>query len=406
MLHNDEEENKRILGKYGDLMAEEDKSAFLLPHKKPLQQEEKKEFKDLSPTISDWVCVALAFALITLAEKAPLFSSANPLLPLAVLTLLMVLSPWGCLLLSWNKREEWIFYVIGRSTSDDAKQKKEKAPPKHPYRDGFRDFFISIVIIIIIIGCVVLFITPKSFREYGVPIVLPFVLFPYLPGARGWMLQAPYLSDIDSRGLFKKMYSTFAAVAPFIFSYWLFSALPDSVSANLAGTGFLGLLILTQGAWALNWVLVALLSVYSFLCELPSRNVERGEAVRSAIKERYRARLKEGKAVRILPIGRFIGAVVICLFMVLPFVHMKNNDTFLLFRSAGLIAIWLIFLFFIVTLVRSHITDKLLSYAFREDNEPAALVLDEKLLTRQYKSLKIAAWFLFVFYLIGVSALY
>ena len=211
------------------------------------------------------------------------------------------------------------------------------------------------------------------------------------------MLQAPYLLDIDSRGLLKKMYSTFAAVAPFIFSYWLFSALPDSVSANLAGTGFLGLLILTQGAWALNWVLVALLSVYSFLCELPSRNVERGEAVRSAIKERYRARLKEGKAVRILPIGRFIGAVVICLFMVLPFVHMKNNDTFLLFRSAGLIAIWLIFLFFIVTLVRSHITDKLLSYAFREDNEPAALVLDEKLLTRQYKSLKIAAWFLFVF---------
>lgn len=85
---------------------------------------------------------------------------------------------------------------------------------------------------------------------------------------------------------------------------------------------------------------------------------------------------------------------------------MKNDDTFLLFRSAGLIAIWLVFLFFIVALVRSHIADKLRCYAFREESESAALVLDENLLVRQYKSLKIAAWFLFVFYLIGVSALY
>ena len=219
-------------------------------------------------------------------------------------------------------------------------------------------------------------------------------------------MQAPYLSDIDSRGLFKKTYSAFVFAAPFIFSYWLFTALPGSLSANLTSTDFLGLLILTQGAWALNWVFVALLSVYSFLCELPSRNIERGEAVRSEIKERYRVRLKEGKAVRILPLGRFIGAIVICLFIVLPFVHMENNDTFLVFRSAGLIAIWLIFLFLIVTLVRSHITDKLLSYAFCEESESAALVVDKKLLARQYKSLKIAAWFLFVFYLIGVSALY
>ena len=75
-------------------------------------------------------------------------------------------------------------------------------------------------------------------------------------------------------------------------------------------------------------------------------------------------------------------------------------------RTVNLTMLLVLNLFFIVTLVRSHITDKLLSYAFREDNEPAALVLDEKLLTRQYKSLKIAAWFLFVFYFIGVSALY
>ena len=403
MLHNDEEENNRILDKYGDLMAEE-KRDLLPSHKKPLQQDEKKEFKDVSPTIQDWVCVMLALALTTLIEKASLFSPVYPVLPLGLLTLLMVLSPWGCLLLSWNKREEWIFYVIGRSTSDNATQ--EKRSSKHPYRDGLRTVFIGLVVLVITAVCVVLFITPKSFKEYGVPIITPFVLFPCLPGSRGWMLQAPYLSDIDSRGFFKKTYSSFVFAAPFIFSYWLFSALPDSLSANLAGTGFLGLLILTQGAWALNWVFVALLSVYSLLCALPSRNVARGEAVRGVIKERYRARLKEGKAVRILPIGRFLGAVVICLFIILPFVHMKNNDTFLLFRSAGLIAIWLIFLFFIFTLVKSHITDKLLSYAFREESESAALVFDEKLIARQYKSLKIAAWFLFIFYLIGASVFY
>ena len=219
------------------------------------------------------------------------------------------------------------------------------------------------------------------------------------------MLQAPYLVDIDSRGLFKKMYSTFAAVASFIFSYWLFTALPDSLSANLTGTGFLALLILTQGAWALNWVFVAFLSVYSFLCELPGSTAEKGEAMRSVIKERYRARLKEGKGEN-LSIGHFGGSVAMCLFIALPFIRMKYNDNLLFLQSAGLILLWLVFLFFIVALVKSHITDRLLSYAFREESEAAVLVVDKNSLARQYKSLKIAAWFLLVFYLIGGSIFY
>ena len=166
MLHNDEEENNRILDKYGDLMAEE-KRDLLPSHKKPLQQDEKKEFKDVSPTIQDWVCVMLALALTTLIEKASLFSPVYPVLPLGLLTLLMVLSPWGCLLLSWNKREEWIFYVIGRSTSDNATQ--EKRSSKHPYRDGLRTVFIGLVVLVITAVCVVLFITPKSFKDSSRP---------------------------------------------------------------------------------------------------------------------------------------------------------------------------------------------------------------------------------------------
>ena len=134
MLHNDEEENKRILGKYGDLMAEEDKSAFLPLDKKGFQQEEITEHKELWLTIPDVVCGILALVLATLMGAAPLFWSANAVFPLATLTLLMVLSPWGCLLLSWNKREEWVFYIIGRSALGDAMQEKEKAPSKrdHP----------------------------------------------------------------------------------------------------------------------------------------------------------------------------------------------------------------------------------------------------------------------------------
>ncbi|MBP9627411.1 MAG: hypothetical protein KBE01_09085 [Synergistaceae bacterium] len=403
MLHNDEEEDKRILGKYGDLMAEEEKSGFLPLHKKGFQQEEIAEHKKLWLTIPDLVCGILALVLATLMGAAPLFWSANAVFPLAALTLLMVLSPWGCLLLSWNKREEWVFYVIGRSALGDAMQEKEKAPSKHPDRD----FFISLVMItIIILFCVAFFISPRFSRGYRGNPVLLFLLFPWLPWSQGWMLQVPYLLDIDSRGLFKKMYSTFAAVAPFIFSYWLFTALPDSLSANLTGTDFLALLILTQGAWVLNWVFVALLSVYSFLCERPGSTAEKGEAMRSVIKERYRTCLKEGKGENLLPIGRFGGSVAMCLFIALPFIRMKYSDNLLFLQSAGLILLWLVFLFFIVALVRSHIADKLRCYAFREESESAALVLDEKLLARQYKSLKIAAWFLLVFYLIGGSVFY
>lgn len=175
MLHNDEEEDKRILGKYGDLMAEEEKSTFFPLHKKTPQQEEITEHKELWLTIPDVVCGILALVLATLMGAAPLFWSANAVFPLAAFTLLLVLSPWGCLLLSWNKREEWIFYVIGRSTSDNATQ--EKRSLKHPYRDGLRTVFIGLVVLVITAVCVVLFITPKSFKEYGVPIITPFVLF-------------------------------------------------------------------------------------------------------------------------------------------------------------------------------------------------------------------------------------
>ena len=373
MLHNDEEENKRILGKYGDLMGEGEKKEFLPSSKKVFQKAMMEMHKDQWPTMQDVICGFFVIALTVLMRKASLLSVTHPDLPLAFFTFLMVLSPWGCLLLSWNKREEWIFYVIGRSSSGNETQER--------WVTGFIWF-----IIIILRGFFLLF---WFFRVNG-----------------WWMLHAPYLSDIDSRGLFKKNYSTFVCVAPFIFSSWLFMLLPGSSFANLTNIDFLVLLALVQGAWFLNWFFVTFLSVYSFLCELPDRNAERGEAVHREIKERYRASLKDGKDRKIFPVGLFVGAVAICLFITMPIMYLENKDPLRLFWSTGLILLWLVFLFFIVALVRSHIADKLHCYAFREESELAALMLDKKLLARQYKSLKIAAWFLLVFYLIGASVFY
>ena len=381
MLNNDEGENKRILAKYGDLMAEEEKEKFLSSRKDVLQKAMKGMHEDQGPTMQDVICGFAVIALTVLMRKASLLSVTRLDLSLAVLTLLMVLSPWGCLALSWNKKEEWIFYVIGRSSLGNETQKR---------RGTGTVWFVLVMTTVMLME--------RFFRF--------FALFWFFR-VNGWcMLHRPNLSDIDSRGSFKKIYSTFVCVAPFIFSSWFFMSFPGSSFANLTSIDFLVLLALTQGAWFLNWFLVAFLSVYSFLCELPSRNSERGNIVRNEIKERYRASFKDGKDRKIFRVGLFVGAVVICLFISMPIMYLQDKNPPQLFLSAGLILVWLIFLFLIVMLVRSHITNKLRCYVFHKESESAALVLDEKLLVRQYKSLKIAAWFLFFFYLIGVSVFY